>query len=167
MNNWVNDPNDPNNPNVLIQEVPPNHRKPSVKLWTLAVIAAFFIGGFAGFSFAQGAVNSAEPIFETPSATPSKNTPRPKVVAESPPAKPKPKTYGPGTYAVGSDIKAGKYKATDNGGICYWARLRSLENEMDIIANHFGPGEVLYVTIKKTDAGFKTTGDCGRWSKVS
>jgi hypothetical protein len=71
---------------------------------------------------------------------------------------------GDGTYEVGADIKAGKYK-TSGGSGCYWARLRNLEGDVDsIIANNIGDGPQT-ITIKKSDKGFETT-RCGTWKKV-
>lgn len=72
---------------------------------------------------------------------------------------------GDGTYEVGVDIKPGKYKSAGGEG-CYWARLRSLNGDLDaIIANQFGNGPQA-VTIKKSDKGFETS-NCAAWRKVA
>jgi hypothetical protein len=71
---------------------------------------------------------------------------------------------GEGTYEVGKEIPPGTYKATDDGGFCYWARLKSTD-EMDIISNHAGAGPTI-VTIKSTDKYFKTNG-CTTWKRVN
>jgi hypothetical protein len=69
-------------------------------------------------------------------------------------------SFGSGTYEVGVDIKAGKYKGTvDDGSSGYWARLKATDGTLDsIIANDLVTGHQTTVTIKKTDAAFETNG---------
>ena len=70
--------------------------------------------------------------------------------------------FGPGTYRVGKDVRAGTYRTLGSGvGSCYWARLKGFSGSLGaIIANEnvVGPG---LVTILPTDKGFETT--C-RWT---
>lgn len=73
-------------------------------------------------------------------------------------------SFDDGTYVLGTDIKAGTYKATPSGE-CYWARIRGTADEGDIIANHLASGPTT-VTIVNTDGAFVTRG-CGRWMKIS
>lgn len=70
-------------------------------------------------------------------------------------------SIGDGTYEVGSDIKAGKYKSK-GGDWCYWARLKN--DEQGVISNSISPGPQV-VTIKSTDYAFETSG-CAGWKKV-
>lgn len=152
-----------------VQYVPPAVKKSKmwiahVVLYPLVAVAFLSVGLVAG---AGSDVTSSPATVEetTPSVSkPAQSiTPRPKVVAEKPPTKVI--KFGAGTHEVGVDIKAGKYKSVDNGALCYWARLSSLEDEMAIKANHLGAGN-LTVVIKKTDKAFKTSG-CNDWVFVS
>lgn len=72
-----------------------------------------------------------------------------------------------GVLIVGTEVKPGAYRAevpADSFG-CYYARLSSLD-ESDIIANGLGkPGDVMTVTIRKSDKAFKTD-DCGIWVPI-
>jgi hypothetical protein len=66
-----------------------------------------------------------------------------------------------GTWEIGSDIVAGKYKST-GGDTCYWARLKSLNGGVgSILANGIAPGPQT-VVIAPGDAAF-TTARCGTW----
>ncbi len=80
------------------------------------------------------------------------------------PAAGAPKGVGEGTWEVGADIKAGRYKTAgpseDGLGICYWARLSATDGE-SIIVNGLPQGPSV-VTIKKSDAAFETNG-CAPW----
>jgi hypothetical protein len=81
-------------------------------------------------------------------------------------AAPAPKAAGitDGTWRVGDEVKAGTYTATvPDGELCSWERLRGFTGGDDLIDIGVGNGgERMRVTIKKTDAGFKTQG-CGPW----
>ncbi|MER6144445.1 hypothetical protein ABT174_31115 [Streptomyces sparsogenes] len=85
-------------------------------------------------------------------------------------AKDKPKAEpaigGDGTFQVGSDIKPGTYRSTDNtDGMCYWERAKDSSGETDaIIANDNVMGHA-YVTIKASDKIFKSN-DCHDWEAV-
>ena len=72
---------------------------------------------------------------------------------------------GPGTFIVGDDITAGRYKARSQaGGLCYWARLKDDTGDFDsIIANNATEGSAS-VTIKPSDGAFETSG-CTPWVK--
>jgi hypothetical protein len=72
------------------------------------------------------------------------------------------KTFGDGTYRVGSDVPPGTYR-TRGGSGCYWERLRSFSGTLNaIIANENAAGPTI-VTIGRRDKGF-TTARCGRWT---
>lgn len=77
---------------------------------------------------------------------------------------------GDGTFAVGSQVKPGTYRAVvpaDSFG-CYWERLKGASGQLDdVIANGLGdPGAQQLVTIKATDKYFSTQ-YCGTWTRVS
>lgn len=72
-------------------------------------------------------------------------------------------TFGDGQHRVGTDIRAGTYRAPDASSGCYWARLKNFTGELDaIIANENASGPTL-VTIEPSDGGFDTNG-CGEWT---
>jgi hypothetical protein len=68
---------------------------------------------------------------------------------------------GDGTYLVGDDIRAGRWKSA-GGEMCYWARAADDSGDLSaLIANHVGPGRQV-VTIKDSDGVFITSG-CADW----
>ncbi|MGW0884528.1 hypothetical protein [Streptomyces sp. NPDC002671] len=71
-----------------------------------------------------------------------------------------------GMFKVGTDIAPGTYKSTGNkDDSCYWERTKDAEHGLDsIIANNNVTGTAV-VTIRPTDAYFKTT-SCGDWKKA-
>ncbi|ARP71823.1 hypothetical protein LK07_20980 [Streptomyces pluripotens] len=72
-----------------------------------------------------------------------------------------------GMYKVGTDIAPGTYKSTGNkDDSCYWERTKDAEHGLNsIIANNNVTGTAV-VTIRPSDAYFKTTG-CGNWKKTA
>jgi hypothetical protein len=70
-----------------------------------------------------------------------------------------------GTYIVGTDLAAGKWKSS-GGDYCYWARLSGFSGTLSsIIANNNVLGGSTIVTIRSTDKGFTATG-CGTWTRI-
>jgi hypothetical protein len=108
-------------------------------------VIAIVIGSASAGSGAEPAATSA-PAVDSPAGQ------EPAVVAKK-----APKTYGEGTYEVGVDIKAGKYK-TSGGTNCYFARLSSLDGG-DIIDNNLSDGPMI-ASIKKTDKAIEFSGEC-------
>lgn len=96
-----------------------------------------------------------------PPVAPSVVTPPP------PPAEVKPEgVFGDGTYEVGTDIPAGKYKTTGEGGngVCYYARLKTGDGSYgDIIDNDILNGQGV-ITVKKSDGLVELSGGC-TWIK--
>lgn len=80
--------------------------------------------------------------------------------------KAEPAIGGDGTFQVGSDVKPGTYRSTDNtDGLCYWERAKDSSGELDsLIANDNVMGNA-YVTIKASDKIFKSKG-CNGWEAV-
>ncbi len=70
-------------------------------------------------------------------------------------------SFNDGTYEVGVDIVAGKYKSA-GGTDCYWARLRD-PSSTNIIANDLGSGPRT-VILRKGE--YFTTQRCGTWTKA-
>lgn len=70
---------------------------------------------------------------------------------------------GDGIFAVGSDIRPGLYKSTDNFG-CYWARLSSFDT-FDIIDNGNTDGP-LVLQVRSTDVAIELSG-CSDLRKVA
>jgi hypothetical protein len=83
----------------------------------------------------------------------------------APTSGPEATTMGDGTWAVGTDIVAGTYRATSTGS-CSWARLSSFSGESDAIitGGDAAPGPFT-VTISPSDVGFLSSG-CGEWTLV-
>ncbi|MEU6280854.1 hypothetical protein [Streptomyces sp. NPDC047028] len=72
-----------------------------------------------------------------------------------------------GMFKVGTDIAPGTYKSTGNADdSCYWERAKDAAHGLNsIIANDNVTGSAV-VTIRSSDAYFKTTG-CGDWKKTA
>ncbi|MGD1253672.1 hypothetical protein ACKUT9_05430 [Mycobacterium seoulense] len=68
-----------------------------------------------------------------------------------------------GTYLVGVDVLAGKYRNA-GGAMCYWARLRSLDPG-DVIESRKTAGPQS-ISIQASDTAFLTR-DCGTWQATS
>lgn len=71
-----------------------------------------------------------------------------------------PNTITDGTYEVGQDIKAGKYRTKGHSNGCYVERLKDLEGDIDSIISNAsveGPG---IIVIMKSDAYVKFSGGC-------
>ena len=76
---------------------------------------------------------------------------------------PPPKSYGDGTYVVGTDIKPGLYR-TKGADICYWARLSSLNTD-DVIDNGNTTG-LTTIQVHGSDKVLQIRGDC-TFSKIN
>ena len=63
-----------------------------------------------------------------------------------PVAEPEPTTFSDGTYLVGSDLPAGRYKGTPTGGSAYW-QISKDANGDNIIANNNTEGP-FYIQVK-------------------
>lgn len=72
--------------------------------------------------------------------------------------------FGDGVYLVGVDIQPGVWRSNGTGPGCYWARLRNLRGEGDVIENVTGAAPAL-VAIGPTDLAFKAN-RCGTWTRV-
>ena len=74
------------------------------------------------------------------------------------------RSFGPGTYLVGTDIEPGIYRT--EGEVTYYERLSGLSGEFDdIIANEALPEGPVLIEIKDTDAAFHSEGP-GEWTIV-
>ena len=72
-----------------------------------------------------------------------------------------------GTYRVSTDLLPGTYAAPGGSG-CSWQRLSNFTGSAaSVIAQNLNPGVSPQVTIASTDAGFKTTIQCGGWHRVA
>jgi hypothetical protein len=63
----------------------------------------------------------------------------------------------PGTYLVGRDIEAGTYRGKAGSDIlesCYWARLRNVNGEKDVLANDNATGQY-FIEVRPTDFALK------------
>jgi hypothetical protein len=72
--------------------------------------------------------------------------------------------FGDGVYLVGVDIQPGVWRSNGTGMGCYWARLRNLRGEGDVIENVTGAAPAL-VAIGPSDLAFKAN-RCGTWTRV-
>ncbi|WP_108665113.1 hypothetical protein [Euzebya rosea] len=68
-------------------------------------------------------------------------------------------TFGNGTFIVGQDIPAGRYRSDGTGNGCYWER--NTADGDGIIDNHFGSSPAV-ATVR--DGEIFRTEDCGTWS---
>jgi hypothetical protein len=72
-----------------------------------------------------------------------------------------------GTYRVPTDLLPGSYAAPGGAG-CSWQRLSDFKGTAgSVITQSVNPGLAPRVTIASTDAGFKTTVQCGGWHRVA
>ncbi len=95
-------------------------------------------------------------IAETNTPEPT-NTPKPTSTPKPTPTEVK-GLIPEGTYIVGKDIDPGIYVGLAGEGLlesCYWARLRNLTGEDDIIANENAEG-LYYVEVLQSDKAFET-----------
>jgi len=101
---------------------------------------------------------TAPPVTVTKPAAPAKTVtaPQPKAAA----------AIEEGTWEVGVDVAAGRYKTTeavDSAGMCYW-KITTTGKPDDIVDNDIVTGGRPTVTLKKGQDF--TTQDCGPWTKV-
>jgi hypothetical protein len=65
----------------------------------------------------------------------------------------------PGAYLVGRDIEAGTYRGKAGSDIlesCYWARLRNVSGDNDILANDNATGQY-FIEVRPTDFALKVS----------
>ena len=85
--------------------------------------------------------------------------------SSSPAASARGPTIDDGTWTVGIDFAAGKYRTTATvGSSCYWGIYKSGTNGDEIIANDIPGGGRPTVTLK-AGQDFKTQ-RCGTWEKI-
>ncbi|MFD9092952.1 hypothetical protein [Streptomyces collinus] len=73
---------------------------------------------------------------------------------------------GDGDFRVGADIRPGTYRTTGNrAGRCHWERAKDAGQGPDSITAHGNVTGTAVVTVRATDAYFRTTG-CGDWKKA-
>jgi hypothetical protein len=74
-------------------------------------------------------------------------------------------SFRDGTHRVGADIQAGTYRNSNSSNFCYWERLSGFGGTIgDVIANNVSY-DIQTVSIKRSDAGFKSI-DCGTWTRI-
>lgn len=72
------------------------------------------------------------------------------------------RTFGDGTWEVGTEIRPGTYRATTDG-MCSWARLGEAVGGLEtIVGSAIGSGPRL-LTVGKRDVAIRSNG-CGRWT---
>lgn len=69
-----------------------------------------------------------------------------------------------GVYLVGIDIEPGTWRTDGTASSCYWARLRNLTGNDDIIANNIGQGPAI-MTLLASDTAVEFS-RCGTWTRV-
>ncbi len=138
------------------------------------VAAAFGIGiGVGGATKTTSQNTTANPVTTAtaaqtqagPGTVPTTQVAVPAPTTPTQAAPPPPPTVEDGTWTVGTDLPAGKYRTTANvDPSCYWAILKSGTNGDQIIANDIPGGGRPTVTLKAGE-DFKTQ-DCGTWLKI-
>ncbi len=73
-------------------------------------------------------------------------------------------SFGDGTWEVGRDIQAGKYRTDNPSGKCYWEKSTGGEGVHSIIGNDNAVGPTT-VVISSHVPYFKSNG-CGTWRKL-
>jgi hypothetical protein len=98
------------------------------------------------------------------------SSPAPAPLAEAAPATLPATTIGQGTFVVGREVQPGTYRTEGPDqdslvSICTWQRLKNTSGEVGSwIASGIEKGPAV-VTIKSSDAAFKSQG-CQTWTKV-
>lgn len=106
----------------------------------------------------------AKTVTKTVKAPPKTKKVTKTVTVKAKPKGPSATIPGDGTFAVGTDIKAGTYvSSTPDSGNCYWARLSGSDGFDSIIDNNNSAGQSI-VTIQPGDKYFKTDG-CNTWKQ--
>ena len=123
--------------------------------WVAIAVGAalFFVGVAIGTSGESSKTTvSTETLTETVTNTETiTNTVKVKVK----PAGPSGTIPGTGTFLVGSDVKAGTYRASASEG-CYWERMKDLKGGLEsIIENDNADGPVV-LQVQATDKAIKT-----------
>ena len=146
--------------------------------WVALIVTALVSLGIGGaVAGASDTSTSAQPaptvtVTETEEAPAGEAEPAPTVTVTKttkpepePEPEPEPDGLSEGTYEVGVDAKAGRYKTTvpDDSMNCYWQRTKDDSGEFgSIIANdNASPGSRVSVTLKKGE--FFTSNGCGDW----
>ncbi len=82
------------------------------------------------------------------------------------------RSFGDGTYLVGTEIAPGRYFANAPPGQCEWRRLGDFGGHDDHNTNGIGwgrardlPSRLAVVDIRASDAGFESSG-CGEWTQT-
>ena len=73
-------------------------------------------------------------------------------------------SFGPGTWHVGQEIVPGVYEANNVSGRCEWARLSRLDGDSVEVLFAETTTTPVVVAILPTDAGFRASVECGRWT---
>ena len=161
-------------PYVPAPSGPPPKQRRARWPWVVAATAVLLIG--FGSCGASTRTSSDTPPYYGPSGSTAVAKGGASVAKGAPaaPAAPAPAPSGPltrfgdGTYEVGVDVAAGRYKTPGSGepgiwGSCYWERSKNDSGSFDsIISNENlqGPGSVSL----KPGEFFKTNGGC-QWTK--
>lgn len=144
-----------------VQPAPQRKRRKGLWIFLGLVMVAGCIGGVAAVSGGKSTSDNTATTKDNPIAATS---------AASPTHAPDPNSIsGDGTFAVGSQVKPGTYRAVvpHDGMGCYYARLKDASGGVDsIISNNTGAADSQQIVeISSTDKFFETEG-CGTWTKV-
>lgn len=82
----------------------------------------------------------------------SRRTPRPAAAV---------RTFGDGTWQVGTEVRPGTYRAVADG-TCTWVRLGEAADGLQVMGSAVGSGPRL-VSVGKRDVAIRSSG-CGRWT---
>lgn len=166
-------PQHPGDPTAAKPESKQKRRWPYVAAVPLALFLGIGMGAASGEDAAT-ATTAAEPAPTVtvtaaaeplPAETVEVKVPGPTVTVTAKPAGPSGSIPGDGVFLVGSDIKAGTYRAANESGDCYWERLSGTSGDFDdILANDNASGPAL-VTIRSSDEAFSSA-RCGEWTRV-
>ena len=155
---------------------PPPVKPPKAKRFgwpTMLIVAvgSWFIGflmasiGSTGEPVAAPAPKVTVTTTETFTAAPSSEPSSPPAKKTAPP-KPTASTMGEGTYQIGVDAPAGRYKAVvpADSYNCYWERSEDDSGDSIIANNNLNAGARASVSVQKGE--FFTSSGCGTWTKV-
>lgn len=158
----------------------PRPPKKHTGLKVLGVIGAVLIvAGLIGAALSDRPAGNAVDLYPSETATPTGSAAQTITPTAPAPVKPKPVEQAPsrmpedGTLLVGKDVTPGMYQtrvvADDYMPLCYWARLKSVDGDLDSIIDNnsvMNAGALVTLQIKATDYAVEINCSGAKWTRI-